>query len=509
MPSEKSKQLAKNATLLYVRQFIVIIISFFTSRVVLQALGVSDYGVFTLVGGIIVMMSFMNSILAGAASRFLTYDLGLGNTEKMSTTFNTVFYAYVVLAAFFLVVSETVGLWIVNTQLVIPEGRLFAANVIYQVSVVSAVLGITQAPYSATIVAHEHFGIYAYMSMGVNAMRLAIAIATLYVPFDHLIFYGVLYVCVSIGDILINRIYCIRRFPESHLRRVFDKQLFKQMLSFSSWNFLGSTSGTLAEQLRNIFINRFFGTLINAAVGVATQVLGVVFGFIITVIQAFRPQIVKEYARGDYHRVNQLVQMGSKFASIITLTVTIPMFVKLEFLMNLWLVEVPQGALVISQIFLINNLFKSFYHIIAIAIEARGQIKTMQLWMTAINISACVVFYLTLRITHSYAAGFIVNCIWAVVLYVLEQTLLKRYMPEFDSKSMFWRTVVPTLLTAAGSYFIIHQVDSLIPNDFLALIVDCLLSILIVGFVAYHFMLDKYSRGVALNFIKSKLPFKK
>ena len=284
-----------------------VVVGLYTSRVVLQTLGVEDYGIYGLIGGFVSMLGFLNTSMAGATSRFIIYDLGLDNAENLKHTFNAAFQSHLVIAFVVVLFAETFGLWFVNNHLDIPQDRFFAANCIYQLSILSAVIGITQAPYSAIILAHEQMDVYAWFEILNAVLKLFIVCLLQLASFDKLIFYGTLSFALSVLIRSIYRIYCHRFFPESHLCIEWHPQILRKMLSFTGWNLYYEASETVRLQGINILINRFFGVVLNASCGLASMVQGTCWVFGHNIIAAFRPQIIKQYAVSNYSRMQKFI----------------------------------------------------------------------------------------------------------------------------------------------------------------------------------------------------------
>ncbi len=511
MPEEPTgnRLIAKNATMLYLRMFVTMAISFYTSRVVLKALGVSDYGIYNVVGGVIVMISTLTGALGGATSRFLTYALGKKDMENLKITFSTAFYIHLALAMLFVVVAESVGVWFVNTQLVIPEGRMGAANWVFQAVIVSTALSMTQAPYSASITSHEKMATFAYIAILDAVLKLGIAFVVLIAPTDHLILYSILLMAMHIGFQLFYRFYCIRHFEECHITRRFDKGIFKEMLSFSGWSMVGSLSLMFKNQGVNILINRFFGTLINAAVGVAGQVQGILYAFSGNVSVAFRPQIIKSYAGGDYSRMNELVGMGAKFSSLVTILTTIPFIFSMQFLMSIWLEEVTVGAVEICQILLFTNFFNSFNPYLYMGINASGRIRNMNIAVSVLYIGSLVLTYVILKLTHSYILSYSIGILSAPASTVIYVIILKKLVPEFRVGEFFFRVYIPMALVAIVSLMLAWLLSNLGFNQLISFLLVAVICTFFVCFSVYTWVLDAHSKKIFMTIVRSKLYIKR
>ena len=497
--------IAKNATMLYLRMFISMAISFYTSRIVLQALGVSDYGIYNLVGGIVVLVNMLSSALNGATSRFLTYALGLHDDDTLRRTFSTALIIHCGLALLFFFVAETVGLWFVNTQLVIPIDRMVAANWVYQSAIISTMLGITQVPYNSLITSHERFGIFAVIDILNSCLKLGIAFVVLYSLKDHLVLYSILYAIVAITIMLYYRYYCIKHFPESRFQRVLDKSLLPEMLKFSGWNLFGNVSLTASQQGLNIILNWFFGTIINAAAGVALQVQAILYAFIGNISAAFRPQVIKEYAVENYERVNYLIDFGAKLSSFFTLLISIPIILKMDFLIPLWLENVPEGTIIICQLLLVMNFFNSFNPLPYAAITATGKVKIVNMICGTINLLQIPLIYILLRLTHSYIYAYILNIGLPICTGIAYLVILKLYMKEFQLQCFIIKNILLMTLIGLITLGICYYLNRILTNQWIAIFVILLTSTILTSLMVYFGVIDAKMRKNINKVIKKRI----
>lgn len=503
--SASNRRIAKNATMLYIRMFVSMAISFYTSRIVLQALGISDYGIYNLIGGIIVLIGVISGALSGATSRFLTYSLGENDEEKLKRTFSTAFIIHCGLSILFLIIAETIGLWFVNTQLIIPAERMSAANWVYQSAVISTVFSITQVPYNSLLTSHERFGVFAYIDILNSLLKLGISVIVLYSTFDGLKFYSVLYVSVAIFIMMLNRFYCVHHFDESHVVYSIDRKLLKEMLTFSGWNLFNSASFTCYQQGQNILINRFFGVMLNAAAGVAFQVQAILYGFIGNISTAFVPQVIKSYANKDYSRVNYLIRTGGIFSSVFTLLISIPVFIKMPFLMGIWLKDVPEGAVDICKLLLIVNFFNCFNPLACTAINATGKNKTMNIICGMIYLAILPILYIFLKLFHSYLLVYALGISLPILTGISYFCILKSYMKEFDIHGFIFKLTLPASCIGIIALLSSAELDSIIHNNWLSFLSVLILSSIIVLFLAYYFLLNQYMKQKCVELIKTKL----
>lgn len=375
-----NKRIVKNTILLYFRSFAIMAISLYTSRIVLQALGVEDYGLYGAIGSIVSMFAIIDGVLSVGTSRFLTFELGRGDKEKLKQTFNAAFLMHCTLAVILLILLETIGVWFLNNKMVIPEGREMAANVILQLSILVSMLSLTQVPFSAVIIAHERMDIYAWVGIAEVLFKLGLVFVLLYVPFgDNLIAYGSILAAWTIGLQIFYRIFCYRLFPETHLSLCRDKSIYKSMLNYSMWDFIGQFCFTGNNHGANILINMFFGVTVNAARSVAYQVENALTQFTNNFMTSITPQIVKSYAQQDYNRFFQLIYAGGKFAFFLLFTMSLPLFLEMDYVLSLWLVEVPEYATMFLRFIMCNTLFRISSHATMNGVHATGDVKFLNL----------------------------------------------------------------------------------------------------------------------------------
>lgn len=500
-----NKRIAKNAILLYVRMFVIMCVSFFTSRMVLIALGVSDYGLFNLVGGFIVLFNVLSNALSTGTSRFITYALGVNDEELINKTFSTVVKVHLVLVVIFLVLSETIGLWFVNTQLVIDENRMVAANYVFQAAVLSTAVGIIQIPYNSLVVSHEHFNVFAFVEIVNTFFKLGIAYVTLYSALDHLCVYSILYSGISVFTLFVYFFYCRRKYNESRSLVKMDRGILPQLLSFSGWGLFNNATFVASQQGLNVFLNWFFGTLINAAAGVAGQVQGILYTFTSNITTAFNPPIIKAYASKDYLRAGRLVSLGVAASAILTLLISIPVVVKLDFLMGLWLHKVPVGAVVICQLLLVKNLFNSFNPLPYTIIMASGKIKMTNILCGVISLLMLGIDYLVLLLTHSYTMAFLVGLIQPFSSTLIYLYYCKKYMVAFSVRTFIMHTYLPLSMIALFTYYVCRYLSGSIHSELLSLCVVFATSTLIISVSSLAFVVDSQTRVRLWHFAKRKL----
>ena len=387
-----NKRIARNAIALYIRTFITMIVSLFTSRVVLNVLGVEDFGINNVVGGVVAMFSIVTSSLAQAISRYLTFELGKNDMKRLKLVFCTSVNIQILISFIVIVLAETVGLWFLNAKMNIDPERLYAANWVFQFSILSFVVSLISVPYNATIIAHERMKAFAYISV-FEAMLKLVLVYLLYISsFDKLITYSFLMFFVALLLRLIYGMYCKRHFEESSYHFILDKSLLKEMMKFTGWNFIASTAYTFNTQGINIISNLFFGVTINAARGIATEVEGVTKTFINNFTTAVKPQVIKSYSSGDMEYMRKLVCNGTKYSYFLMLVISMPFFFEAEFILKTWLGLVPEYAADFVRLTLIISLVGLLGDILYTNILAVGKLKKYMICETVVT---CLIFPIT------------------------------------------------------------------------------------------------------------------
>ena len=448
-----NRRIAKNTLALYVRMFLTMIVGLYTSRVVLATLGVEDYGVYGVVGGITSMLGFLNASMSGATSRFLTFELGRGDKKRLEKTFSSAMIVHMGIAAVVLVLAETVGLWFLCNKLVIPPERMTAAHWVYQLSILSSMLAITQVPYNATIIAHENMNVYAYVEILNSVLKLLIVYLLTIGDFDKLILYAVLMLAVSVTVMMTYRIYCVRHYSESHFHWVWDKAFLKPLLSFSGWDLYGNIAGTAKQQGTVMLLNMFFGPVVNTGANIANIVMGTLSSLSANVIVAFRPQIIKQYALLKKEEMSDLVAKAIMFSSLLLGYLAFPIVSEMDFVLNLWLGQIPEYSVTLAQIAVFNALISNMNMVILIAIHATGNIRTVSFYGGTIYLINIVVDYFLLKfvgINAYWVCG--TNCLFMGAVLAADLFLYKKQIIEINLKWLIVRKMVPMLLVAVINY---------------------------------------------------------
>lgn len=378
--------IVKNTLFLYIRMFFTLLVTLYTSRIILNVLGANDFGTYSVVGGIIGTFSFLSTTLASSTQRFLNYEMGTKNTNKLRDIFRTSMSIHLILSLIIILLAETLGLWFLNTQMNIPSERMCAANWVYQCAIVSFVISIMSVPYNATIIAHEKMSAFAYISILEVALKLLVVIFLQWIGGDKLIIYAIMLMIAQFIIRLVYSRYAKIHFEECDNHYSINKSLMKEMLSFSSWNMISVFSVMLKNQGVNIILNIFFNTLINAARGIAVQVNTVIYGFVTNFMQALNPQIVKSYAAGELKEVRNLVNMGARMGFYLISIFAIPILIKTEQILILWLGNYPQYTVTFVRLTLILSMLESFGPTLAAAQAATGNIRNYHITISSIGL---------------------------------------------------------------------------------------------------------------------------
>lgn len=394
--SANSKRIAKNTLLLYVRMLFLMLISLYTSRVILNALGIEDYGIYNVVGGVVTMFSVLSASLNAAISRFITFELGTGNVERLKKVFSSSVTIQAIIAVIIVVLAETVGLWFLNEKMVIPDNRITAANWCYQFSIFTFAINLIAVPFTASIIAHEKMSAFAYISILEAIGKLVIAWCIVVNPLDRLVFFALMVAIVTCSISLLYAWYCIRHFKECIYHFYYDHNLLEQMFGFAGWNFIGASSAILRDQGGNIILNLFFGPTVNAARAIAVKVSTVLTSFVQNFMVALNPQITKSYANGDYDYMFKLIFQGARLSYYILLLLCIPILLNTNYILILWLKLVPEHTVLFVRLIIVLIMSESISGPLITAMLATGKIKNYQIVVGGLQMMNLPIAYLCL-----------------------------------------------------------------------------------------------------------------
>lgn len=500
--SANNKRIAKNTLALYIRTFITMIIGLYTSRVILQALGVDNYGINNVIGGIVAMSTLITGSVSQSITRFITYALGEGNTHRMKVVFSNSLNVMVVLSIVAVVILEILGMWFLNYHAVIPDGRMTAAHWVLQFSIITLVLNLISSPYNATIVAHEHMSIYAYMSIVEATLKLGVCFAIMAFGGDRLILFGILNACIALSMRLFYSWYCQRNFEESkYSYKLSDKSFLKEISQFTGWYMVGNAVWVVNTEGVNMLINVFFGVVINATRGIAVTVTTAINSFVNNFTVAFVPQITKSYASGDKERLQTLVFQGTKITWYLIFLFITPVFWEADTLLRLWLGTPPEQ----SGLFLRFALFESWSMVISFALHntilATGNLKRVQM---RIAIYTSLIFPIT-WLTYLVGAPAWTSCIVFVLMNTSSKAItlfeLKRLI-DFPVRSFMKQVVLRCSVVTLLSFFLSGWLVWVMPQSNLRFVLTVLFSLLCTIICAYAFGLNKSEKVIVKTVIE-------
>lgn len=493
-----NKRIAKNTAFLYVRMFFVLIISLYTSRIILKTLGVEDYGVFNVVSGFVYLFGFLNSSLSASMQRFYNYEIGKQGSRAISSIYTIGLWTHTLLCIILLIFLETFGTWYINTIMVVPDGRLFAANCVFQTTVLSMILVIMQIPFVSIILAYERMNFYAFVSIIDVVLKLIIVLLLQYANYDKLIFYSALYMLIFLIDFVLYFTYAKKQVPELKLERRIQKEKFKDILSFSGWNLIGTFAWMINGQGLNMLLNVFFGPVVNAARGISYQVNAAVSSFTQSITTAFRPQVVESYAKNEFERVKFLFYTESKICFLLILFLINPIIMEIDFLLKLWLGEiVPDQTSIFTILVLINLLICTINPSIGQVAFASGNIKRYQIANSIVNI--CLIP------TSLLVLSFGVEAVWVflltIIFSILNQSVCLLELDRifnYNLKKYFIAVIIPCFITTMLSFLpqiVLHHFFS---SSLYRFILTCTIDLTITTLLIYYIGFNKVEREYAM-----------
>lgn len=502
---EKSNnRIAKNTLLLYFRQILIMGISLYTVRVVLNALGVTDFGLYNVVAGFVSMFSFLSGAMSSASQRYFAYDIGKEDNEHLKVTFSQTLSIYFCIVFFAIFFAETIGLWFITNKLSIPYERKFAVNCVYQFSVLSLAFTIMTSPYMADIVAHEDMNIYAYVSIVEVFLKLGVAFFVKFINFDKLILYGLLLFIVTIVNTTIYRIICKIKYSECKFRIMWDREYAKEMFNFTGWSLFGALVGLFKNQLINILLNQFFEPAINATRSIANSVNSSVNSFSQNFSTALKPQIIKLYAKDDIYGSVNLTFRGCKFTYFLMLVFTVPLIFNMETVLYIWLGTIPTNAILFTRLALLDALIESVSYPIMALNQATGKIRVYQLVVGGILLLNFPISWVVLKLgmpAYSVYIVALVVCFFALILRVL---IVYRQV-KFSMKMFFTKVLGRTLVVTLFSTFLVFFFHKLVTAKIIFGLINIIIDVLIVSLFIIFIGFDKDEKKLVAVFFKKKL----
>lgn len=501
-----NKRIAKNTLLLYVRMLLLMAVSLYTSRIVLATLGIEDYGLYNVVGGVVSMFTFISMAMGNSTNRFITFALGKGDQEELKSVVSAACVIHWALAFLILILAETIGLWFLHCKMVIPEGRMVAAEWVYQFSIIACMVSIVSVPYNAMIIAHEKMGAFAFISILDAVLKLLIVYLIQITGFDKLVTYAALILCVNILDRIIYQVYCVRHFEEARKIKFTTKfPQFKEMTSFAGWSMIGNLIFLGYTQGVNILLNMFFGPAVNAARGVAFQVQGAMKGFVTNFQTALNPQIIKSYAQKDYKRQIQLIFSSSKFSYFLTLCMMLPVFIEAEGILSIWLKEVPAYSAIFLRLVLLISLISPLENPIGVANDATGDIKKYQMTVGCFNVFIVILAYVALKLGFEPYSVFVVQLVISGLVMIIRVLIVKKKI-QMSFREYFVRVLLVLLAVTVISSILPATLHYIYPSQTVArLLLNCFVSVVSAAACSFFIGMNNHERRFIIDRIRQVL----
>lgn len=506
MPASNSKRIAKNTTLLYLRMLIVMFINIFSVRYVLKGLGVVDYGIFNVVAGVVTMFASLSSIVASATQRFYSYAIGEGKEEKVSDVFSASLNIYALLALAIFILGEIIGIWFINYQADISSDRITAANWVFQFTMVTFVISMITSPFSSLIFAYERMNVFSIISVSDCVLKFLLAYALVGILGDHLIIYGLGLLVIQASVFLAYLTTSRTGGGKYQYKRKVENGLYKRLLSFSGWTLFTSAAGIGISQLVTMITNVFFGPVVNAARAIAFQVNTAMNSFTGNIIVAIRPPMIKQYAEGDYSRVNSFFELSNKAIYYSLLLVLLPIFFEMETVLKLWLNVEDAQTILFCRLILIYALVLSLNNPISIIVQASGHIRE---YSTYVEIPTLLCFPLTWLLYYCgfpAESAFYVMIVAIIISHIIRMICLKRIFPVFSYRNYMLRFAIPAIIITILVSFVLFSVTSFLVMCLTRLFVSIIVCAFLVFTFGYFFGLNRKERAlvnnVVLNFLK-------
>jgi Na+-driven multidrug efflux pump len=499
-----NKTIAKNTIFLYFRMMFTMMVSLYTSRVILQVLGIDDYGLYAVVGGVVGMLAFLTNALGTGSSRFLTFELGKNNPERLHRTFNTTFSIHILLSVVIILLAETVGLWFVYNKLEIPPERLDAAVFAYHFSILTCVIAILQVPYNASIISHEKMNVFAYVSIFEGLAKLGVVYILLLGEFDKLKLYAILICSVQILVTLFYHWYCVYHYPETHYKPTLDRNIFREISAFSGWSLFASGSIALNLQGIAIITNMFFGSAVVAARVISLQVNSLLTTFVNNFRTAVNPQIVKKYAEGNLSGSEDLVITSTKYTYYLMLFIALPLILQTDFILRLWLTNVPEYTVVFSRLIVIQCLFSVFDTGLYMSFYAKGRLRENALISPTVGFLCFPIIYLLFKFGYSPVSLSWVFLICYAILGLIVKPYLAVKIANYRIKSivkMFFSCFKVTIAAIPIPLVLFYVLGEGVAK-FLTV---CSISVLCVFISAWLLGIDKSMRVKISTMVKNRI----
>ena len=464
-----TRQIARNSAMLYLRMLVNLAVGLLTTRVVLQTLGFVDFGIYGVVGGVVSMLVFINTSMSGATTRFLSFELGRCDEGRLQLTFSNAIIAHVIIAAVVFVIAETVGLWFVAYKLVIPPERMLAAHVVYQLSILMAVVTIVQSPFTAAIFAHEQMDVFARVEILKSLLLLVIVYLLTICDFDKLILYASLQFVIFALIMLLYRFYCRRHYEETHASWRVNRTVIGPLLSFSGWDLYGNASFAARQHGTNFLINMFFGLIYNATSSITTTVNAALSGLTMAMVQAFRPAIIKQYAVGQYADMTSLMCQAAKLAVMLLGCMIVPCMLETPYILHLWLADVPPLTVVFCRLLMVATTFGIINSVVVIGIHATGRIKMLSFLSGSLYLLSLPVIYLLYKLKCNVEVAYIVHAVVMAIMLLTNVLIMRRLMSRFEAGRFLFQVAL-ALVCVAMCGMLMMWLRSCMPESWIRLL---------------------------------------
>nr|WP_270711484.1 MATE family efflux transporter [Phocaeicola coprophilus] len=503
MQNDKPNSIIKNTLFLYLRMLFIMIVSLFTSRVVLNALGVNDYGIYNVVGGFISMFNVFCAGLSTTTQRFITYDLGKGDAKELTRTFSSCVIIYIFISIIIIIIAEIGGMWFLENKMTIPADRFHAAKYVYQISLLTLVINLISIPYNALIISHEKMKAFAYISIFEASAKLLVAYCILISPFDKLIVYAILLFLIQLIIRCIYTYYCKKNFKEANITYKIDKEKIKQLYSFAGWAMFGGLASMGFTQGLNVLLNIFFSPAINAARGIAVQVQNAVNSFAINFQTAVNPRIIKSFASKDLEYMFKLVFSSSKFSFLLLYGISLPILLETKTILNLWLQNPPEYTDIFLKLIIITTIIDAMSNPFMRVADATGKIKYYQITVGTILLLIVPISYIVLKLGGKPYSVFIVHLIICIIAFLVRLFIVKSLV-VFSIRKYFTDVILKLLTTSILTLIIPLIIYFKLPQSNLRLFYVILSSYFIFIIISYIVSLTNEERRIILNKIRRK-----
>lgn len=497
----RTKTIARNTAYLYMRMMIVMAVNLFTVRIVLKALGTVDYGIYNVVAGVITMLSCVTSVLMTATQRFYSFSIGEDDLIKLNKIFSISIEICFLGTILIILISETIGLYFVNNLLNIPSERDFATNWLYQTTVISFIITFLQIPFGAAIIAHEKMGTFAAISTIETILKLGAALILLDIHYDKLIIYGISLALISASSLFLYIVFSVKRFPECHYHHVQDSTFFKELLSFSGWNFMGSVAGVGMHYVNTIIVNVFFGPIINASQAIAFQISSALNSFSGSFIMALRPPMIKLYAEKKYEELNIFFDISNKVIYYCMLVLCVPLFWEIQTILSIWLNISDEQTILFSKLIIIYTIILVMNNPISIIMQASGYVKQYFVPVESITLLCPLVTFMLFKIGLPSHYVFIAMIVCVIISHIIRLYILNKYYP-WSLINAYIAFVLRAFIISIGVFTLTYFIRTIIANDYIRLISVTFFSIATTILLAYFFALNKRERSYIINKFK-------